>query len=127
MSHFTDIETRIRDIPALRRACAELGFELLDDAEARGYSRNRVRGRHVVRLKGPYDIAVNPGPDGGFALTADWWGGHVEREVGKGCGRLLQAYGVAKTRAEAVRRGYRVTQRTLADGAVKLTIGGLRG
>jgi len=40
MSHFTTIQTQIKDIAALR-ACAELGVELSENAEARGYGGNR--------------------------------------------------------------------------------------
>ena len=44
MSHFTTIETQIRDIAALKAACAELGVGLEAGAEARGYGRRQVRG-----------------------------------------------------------------------------------
>ena len=36
MSHFTTIETQIRDIAALKAACAELGVVLEAGAQARG-------------------------------------------------------------------------------------------
>ena len=126
MSHFTTIQTQIRDIAALKAACGELGLELLEHAKARGYGRSTRRGDHVIRLKGPYDIAVNQHPDASFGLTTDWWQGHVEREVGKGFGRLLQLYGVCKAQAEARRKGYTTRRQTLKDGAIKLTIGGVR-
>ncbi len=123
MSHFTEIKTQVRDINALRAACDELGLTLLDNAHARGYGHRTRAGEHVIRLKGPYDIAVNKTPDGSYGLTTDWWGGHVEREVGANYGRLLQLYGVHKTRLEARRKGYTLKRQTLADGAIKLTIG----
>ena len=126
MSHFTEIRTQIRDIAALQAACQELGFPLLDKAVARGYGDQVRQGDHVIRLKGPYDIAVNRQEDGTYGLTTDWWGGHVEKEVGSGFGRLLQLYGVHKTRLEARHKGYTVKRITLADGAIKLTIGGVR-
>ena len=84
------------------------------------------QGEHVITLRGPYDIAVNKQPDGTFGLTTDWWAGHVEQEVGKSYGKLLQLYGVHKTRLEARRKGYTLRRQTLADGAIKLTIGGVR-
>ena len=37
MSHFTTIQTQIRDIAALRAACQELGLDLIENAVARGY------------------------------------------------------------------------------------------
>jgi len=126
MSHFTEIKTQIRDIAALREACDELGIPLLEKTTARGYAGQHRQGDHVIRLKGPYDIALNRQEDGTFGLTTDWWAGHVEKEVGSGFGRLLQLYGVHKTRLEAKRKGYTVKRQTLADGAIKMTIGGVR-
>ena len=126
MSHFTEIKTQIRDIAALREACKELGVELESQATARGYAGQTRQGDHVIRLKGPYDIALNRQEDGTFGLVTDWWAGHVEKEVGSGFGKLLQLYGVHKTRLEAKRKGYTVKRQTLADGAIKMTIGGVR-
>jgi len=36
MSHFTTIETQIKDILALAEACGEMGLTLVVNAEARG-------------------------------------------------------------------------------------------
>ncbi len=125
MSHFTTIQTQIKDIAALREACRELGVELIENAVARGYGSNNQKGEYVIRLKGPYDIAVNRQQDGTFGLTTDWYDDHVEKEVGTSYGRLLQLYGVHKARIEAQRKGYTVRRQTLGDGAIKLTIGGV--
>jgi hypothetical protein len=123
MSHWTTIQTQIRDIDALRAACAELNLAVLENAQARGYSANRHRGDYVIRLNGPYDIAVTRQADGSFTLLTDWWDGHVEREVGKDYGRLLQFYGVHKATREARRKGLTVQRRQLQNGAIKLSIG----
>lgn len=125
MSHFTTIQTQVRDIEALREACTELGFPLCENAQARGYSDNRVPGELVIRLKGPYDIAMNRQADGSWGMTTDWWSGHVEREVGANYGRLLQLYGVYKTIREARRKGYGVKRQPLKDGSIKLIIVGV--
>jgi hypothetical protein len=125
VSHFTSIQTQIRDIAALRAACAELGVGLVENAVARGYGSNTHKGEYVIKLKGPYDIAVNRQQDGTYGLTTDWWDGHVEKEVGKNYGRLLQLYGVHKARIEAQKKGYTVRRQTLGDGSIKLVIGGI--
>lgn len=125
MSHFATIETQIRDLDALADACRELGVKLCPAGAARGYADNTRHGDAVVRLNGPYDIAVNRKADGSFALTTDWWSGHVEKEVGKNYGRLLQLYGVYKASREARRKGYTVRRQTLHDGSIKLAIGGV--
>jgi hypothetical protein len=125
MSHFTTIETQIRDIPALREACGELGLTVLENTLARGYSSNTLKGDLVIRLRGPYDVALTRQQDGSYGLTTDWWAGHVERELGKDYGKLLQLYGVHKAQAEARRKGYTTRRQQLVDGSIKLTIGGL--
>ena len=126
MSHFTTIQTQIRDIDALRDACSELGLGFNANTTCRGYAGITRKAPHVIQLKGPYDIAVDPSPekDGSYGLTTDWWDGHVAREVGPGYGRLLQSYGVHKTMREARSRGLRSTRRIEADGSILLTLEG---
>lgn len=125
MSHFATVETQVRDAAALKNACAELGLQVLDNAVARGYGSNSAKGDLVIRLQGPYDIALNRQPDGNYGLTTDWWGGHVEKEVGKDYGKLLQLYAVHKAQIEARKKGLTCRRQALGDGSVKLTIGGL--
>ena len=91
-----------------------------------GYAGVTRKVPYVIHLKGPYDIAVDHSPekDGSYGLTADLWDGHVDKEVGVGYGRLLQAYGVHKTIREAHSRGLRSTRRVEADGSILLTLEG---
>ncbi len=122
MSHFTTIKTQIKDIDALRSAVQEMGLSLLQKTTARGYYENNIKGDYVIRLKGPYDIAVNKQKDGTFDLTCDWWDGHVEKKVGQNYGKLLQLYGVHKAIREAKRKGHLVQRRQQENGAIKLII-----
>ena len=125
MSHFTSIQTQIKDLDALADACKELGVELVRGGVARGYAANTRTGDAVIKLKGPYDIALNRQEDGNYALTTDWWGGHVEKEVGTNFTKLVQLYGVHKAMREARKKGYITSRKTLPNGAIKLTIGGV--
>lgn len=122
MSHFTTIKTQIKDVQALRSACQELGLSLLQNAEARGYYTNTTQGDYVIKLKGPYDVAVNEQKDGSFGLTADFWEGHVEKEVGKNYGRLMQLYAVHKATQEARKKGHLTRRSQQHDGSIKLVI-----
>jgi hypothetical protein len=124
MSHFTTIQTQVRDLDALRAALGELGVTLLANTDARGYAANKLKGDYVIRLKGPYDIALNKTPDDSYGLTTDWWDGHVEKEVGSQFGRLLQLYGVHKTMIESRKKGHMVQRKAQKDGSIKLVIGG---
>ena len=133
MSHFTTIQTQVRDLDALRAALGELGVTLHEKTSARGYANNQLKGDYVIRLKGPYDIALNQTPDGSYGLTTDWFNpknggyenGPVEEVVGKSFGRLLQLYGIHKTTIEARKRGHMVQRKAQRDGSIKLTIGGV--
>ena len=120
MSHFTTIQTQIKDVEALRAAVNEMGLQLIPNTTARGFYQQTLKGEFVIRLKGPYDIAVNRQPAQTFGLTTDWWDGHVEKEVGSNFGRLLQLYGVHKATAEARRKGYSVQRRPQPNGSIKL-------
>ena len=126
MSHFATIQTQIRDIAALADACVELGLQLVPDSTCRGYAGTVRAAPYVIKLRGPYDIAVEPSAekDGSYGLTTDWWDGHVAKEVGAGFGRLIQSYGVHKTIREAALRGLRTTRRTEANGTILLTLEG---
>ena len=125
MSHFTSIQTQIRDLDSLADACKELGVELIRGGEACGYAGQTRKGEAVVKLKGPYDIALSRQEDGNYALTTDWWNGHVEQEVGANFAKLIQLYGVHKATQEARKKGYLASRKTLPNGAIKLTIGGV--
>jgi hypothetical protein len=122
MSHFTTIKTQIRDVEALQAACSEMGLELLQNAEARGYSTQTTKGEYVIRLKGPYDVALNRQTHGSFAMTTDWFAGHVESEVGPHFGKLTQLYAVHKATAEARKKGWTVQRKQIGEN-IKLTIG----
>jgi hypothetical protein len=126
MSHFTTIQTQIRDLDALSDACSELGVALVVNGQCRGYAGITRQAPHVVKLRGPYDIAVDKSTpnDGSYRLTTDWWDGHVAKEVGEGYGRLLQTYGIHKTMREARSRGLRVFRKQEQDGCVLLSLEG---
>jgi len=125
LSHWTSIQTQIKDIEALQLACAEMGVQLESASSARGYNGQMRPADYVIRLKGPYDVAVHNQSNGTFQLVTDWFCGHVEKEVGKNFGKLLQLYGVHKAAAEARRKGYLVQRRTGKGGSIQLVVTGL--
>jgi len=126
MSHFTTIQTQVRDLDALSDACAELDLKLTENTPCRGFAGTTREAHRTIQLKGPYDIAVDPSKenDGSYGLTTDWWDGRVAKEVGAGYGRLLQSYGVQKTLRTARARGLRTQRRVESDGSVLLTLEG---
>lgn len=122
MSHFSTVETLLRDPEAIRAAAKELGYEVLDNAEVRGYGGKKTTANLVVRLKGTYDLGLQGKADGSYAIVCDWWQGHVASELGEGACKLLQRYGVCKTRLEARKHGYNVSEQQQQDGSILMRL-----
>jgi hypothetical protein len=116
MSHIVSIKTQVRDATALAAACQRLllappvaGTAKLFTSEATG---------HIVNLPGwkfPVVCELSSG-DVKYDNYGGRWG--EKRQLD----RLIQNYAVEKSRIEARRHGHSVTEQTLADGSIKLTI-----
>ena len=116
ISHIVEIQTEIRDVEALRLACRrnELadpvqGTTKLFSSEATGYLVNLPRWRYPVVC----DI------DSGNVAYDNYeghWGDQSHLD------KLLQSYATEKCKLEARRQGHTVTEQTLDDGSIKLTV-----
>lgn len=124
MSHQTKIETKISDAAALGKACEELGLNLVENTTARQYSGTSAVQPFVIKCKGPYDISAKKNAEGNFELSTDWWGGHVQKEVGANFSKLTQLYGVHKAMLEAKKKGLFVQRLVNKQGAPRLVITG---
>lgn len=132
MSHVSEIECKILSLDALKAACARLGLEWLE-----GKTTYRWWGRwvgdyplpegvkvedlgkctHAIRVPGAtFEIGVVE-KNGEHILIWDFYqSGGLEKVLGKGGGKLKQAYTIEQTRALARRAGYQVREkRTLMD------------
>ena len=116
MSHIVSIRTRVTDPAALAAACRRLGLPEPVRGTAELYS-GRASGL-VVALPGWQYPAVIDTASGEvrFDTYNGAWGSQAELD------KLLQAYAIEKTRAEARRAGHTLTEQRLADGSIKLTI-----
>jgi hypothetical protein len=116
LSHIVHIQTEIRDHAALAAACGRLQLAPpqhetvpLFSASATGYSVRLPEWRYPVVCQ------LEAGK-----ISYDNYGGRwgPQRELD----RLVQAYAAEKTRLEARKQGYAVTEQTLDDGRIRLTI-----
>ena len=111
MSHVVTLKAEIRDPVALRAACKRLGLAepvhetvRLFSGEATGWA---------VRLVGwQYPVVANTETG---QLSYDNFNGRWGAE--DQLHHLLQSYSVEKTKLEARRKGYAVTESPLADGS----------
>ena len=116
MSHIVRIQTEVRDATAVFAACRRrqlaepaAGKHLLFSGEVEGLA---------VRLRDWTYPAVCQLETG--EVQYDNFGGRwgEQRELDQ----FMQAYAVEKARIEARKRGHTVTEQSLANGSIKLTV-----
>ncbi len=116
MSHIVTIRTEVRDPAAIAAACRRLGYAepvhgktRLFTAEATGYA---------VQLPGwRYPIVCDT--SAGTIAMDNYNGAWGERRLLE---QFLQAYAVEKAKLEARKNGHAVTEQSLADGSIRLTV-----
>jgi hypothetical protein len=133
MSHYSEVAIELTDEGCLVAALSRLGFtgkvEVHKEAQALyGYQGDvRSQEAHVIIRRQHVGPAAN---DLGFERQADGkyrvWVSDYDVKYNKyndaWRGRLKQAYGVEKARAEARKKGYRVSEQKLDDGRIRLVL-----
>ena len=116
MSHIVTIRAEVRDAEAVRLACRRLKLP------------QPLHGVHRLFTDEVTGLAVEL-PDWRYPVICDLRTGQVHYDNFGGrwgnqkeLDRFMQSYAVEKCRAEARKRGRTVTEQTLADGSVKLTV-----
>ena len=116
MSHIVRVQTQVRDAAAVSAACRRR--ELPEPVAGKHkVFQDEVEGL-AVRLRGWNFPAVCQLEFG--AVVYDNYNGRWGRQAE--LDQFVQAYAVEKTRIEARRRGHSVTEQTLTDGSIKLTV-----
>ena len=116
MSHVVTISTQVRDAAAVRAACQRQNLAEPVEGEVKLFS-GTVNGL-AVQL-----------PDWQYPVCCELSTGQVRLDNFEGrwgdqkhLDAFLQSYAVEKAKIESRRRGHSVTEQTLSDGSVKLTI-----
>jgi hypothetical protein len=133
MSHYSEVVIELTDEGCLVAALSRLGFK--DKVEVHqegqplyGYQGDvRAQKAHIIIRREHVGRAAN---DLGFERQADGryrvWVSEYDQKYNKyddsWMGRLKQAYGVEKARAEAKKKGYRVSEQKLDDGRIRLML-----
>ena len=132
MSHYSEVQVEFRDKAALVAALGRLGFgpdklEVHQEAKALyGYQgdKREQQGQIIIRRQhvgmAANDIGFQQYSDGLYrAYISDFdrkENGYNDSWLGK----LKQSYGVEKAKAEAKKKGYRVTEEKQGDGRIRL-------
>ncbi len=116
MSHVVSIKTELRDPTAVSAACRRLALPppLLGTAEL---FSGQVTGVIVRLTAWTYPVVIDTTT--GQVHYDNYngaWGDQAQLD------RFLQIYAVEKARIEARKKGHHVTEQSLVDGSIKLTI-----
>jgi len=116
MSHIVTIESRVHDPAAIAAACGRLGLPQPVQGTAQLYS-GEASGL-LLQLPGwQYPAVIDPASG---AVRYDnyegQWGDQAQLD------RFLQAYAVERVKLEARKKGYAVSEQTLADGSIRVQI-----
>lgn len=116
MSHIVEIKTEVRDTAAIGAACRRLQIDEPAHGTATLFSGEATGA--IVQLPGwKYPVVFDT--TSGEARFDNFEGRWGKREE---LGKFLQMYAVEKCRLESRRKGHVVTEQTLSDGSIKLTV-----
>jgi hypothetical protein len=116
MSHIVTLRALIKDAAAVHAACQRLGLTQPVQGTTRLFS-GEVTGLAVQLADWVYPVVADLAT--GELKVDDFNGRWGDR---RHLDRFLQMYAVEKCRIEARKAGNNLTEQTLPDGAVKLTI-----
>jgi hypothetical protein len=116
MSHIVSIQTKVHDPAAVASACRRLNLSEPAQGTAQLFSGEATG--LIVQL-----------PDWQYPIVIDTQTGTIQFDNYNGAwgdaehlNKFQQLYAVEKTRLEARKKGYQITETQLADGSIKLQI-----
>jgi hypothetical protein len=116
LSHIVEIKTEVRDEAAVRAACIRLQLSPPETKTVRLF--NATATGICVQLPGwNYPVVCNIQTG---SLQYDNYGGHWGEQ--KHLNAFLQAYAVEKAKIEARKKGHSVTETSLQDGSIRVTV-----
>ncbi|MFO0821205.1 MAG: DUF1257 domain-containing protein [Pirellulales bacterium] len=116
MSHIVEIKTQVRDAAAVQAACRRLELSPPVHGTTKLFSAS-VTGLAVQLPGWRYPVVCQlAAGEIQYDNYNGRWGAVQELD------KFLQAYTVEKTKIEVRRQGLSVSEQTLADGSIKLTV-----
>ena len=116
MSHIVEIKTEVRDEAAVKAACVRLQIPTPEHKTVRLFSATATG--LCVQLAGwSYPVVCNLQTG---QVQYDNYGGHWGEQ--KHLNSFLQGYAVEKAKIEARKKGHSVTETSLQDGSIRVTV-----
>ncbi|MBR9803339.1 DUF1257 domain-containing protein [bacterium] len=116
MSHIVEIQTEVRDPVAVYSACDRLKLPQPKQGTFQLFSTTATGlGVQLPEWRYPVVCETESG-----TVRFDNYGGRWGKQVH--LDRFLQSYAVEKAKLEAHRQGHTLTEKSQADGSIKLTV-----
>jgi hypothetical protein len=127
MSHFTRVQTRIRDRVLLEEALRQMhqSFQVGERVAIRGFQGDTEHGEVVIDTGSGYDIGFQRQPDGTYQLCADWWGvqGNTPLREESFAQELNRTYAYLAVKRQVQEQGLLIEEeRVLDDGEIEILV-----
>ena len=121
MSHFTTIKVQIKQGEVLLDVLQELGYQVEQNTQVRGYMGDKTNAEYVIKQSNGYDLGFRKNGEG-YELVADFWGAEINQQ--EFINNISQKY-AHKTLMETIQtEGFNVEEEeVLADGTVRVIVG----
>lgn len=127
MSHFTRVQTQIRDLVLLEEALHQLSYEFDtgDGLIIHGYQNDTENAQIVIRTGGSYDIGLQLQDDHSYTISADWWG--IKRTSGirkeEFINNLNKVYAHLAIKRQVIEQGLIIEEEKILDnGEIELVL-----
>ncbi len=119
MSHFTTVETQIRDEAVLRHLIKELGYNIVEDIELKGYAGSIFAVDFQIEVKNGYNIGFKK-INNNIQLVGDKFMNPQYQPI---VTNILQGYATNIVMRNVNAMGYTQVKRTVdKDNTIKLTL-----
>jgi len=127
MSHFTRVQTVIRDQALLEETLRQLHcqFQAGERVPIRGYQGNQESGEVVIDTGGAYDIGFQRQADQSFAVCADWWGvrNHTKLRQESFLQEVNRTYAHLAVKRQVIEQGLIIEEENvLPNGEIELVV-----
>jgi hypothetical protein len=127
MSHFTRVQTLIRDQVILEDTLRQMHqrFQVGERLPIRGYQGNTEYGQVVIDTGSRYDIGFQRQPDETFNLCTDWWGvqGNTPIRQESFTQELNRTYAHLTVRKQVLEQGFIIEEeRVLESGEIEVLV-----
>ncbi|WP_071188454.1 DUF1257 domain-containing protein [Trichormus sp. NMC-1] len=121
MSHFTTIKVQIKQGEVLFQVLKELGYQVEQNTQVRGYRGDTISAEYVIKQSNGYDLGFRKSGES-YELVADFWGAKINQQ--EFINNISQKY-AHKTLMETIQtEGFNVEEEeVLADGTVRVLVG----